>query len=110
MVVTVDCIDREWELQTIILEFNRFLTPHTGDGTCHFIHDVINEWGLNQKLLCIATDNAADKIAGVRQLNMNLRVELKEKDIELRRENFHIRCIAYIINLAVKECMKKVAQ
>lgn len=106
MVVTGHWIDNDWVLRSIVLEFKRFLTPHTGDAACEFMYDVINDWGIKRKLMCITTDNASDMISGVRKLNMKITADLGEVDVELRKAFFHIRCISHIINLGVKECMK----
>lgn len=41
MVVTEHWIDEDWKLNTTLLEFKLFLTPHTGDDLCAFLKGVI---------------------------------------------------------------------
>ena len=36
MVVTAHWIDSSWNLQSAVIDFNRFLTSHTGDAACKF--------------------------------------------------------------------------
>lgn len=103
MVVTGHWIDESWTMRATVLEFKRFITPHTGDAVCHFIEEVIKDGGLENSLMSITTDNASDMIAAIRKLNNKIHNALDVTDSSLRFENFHIRCIAHIVNLSVKE-------
>lgn len=88
-----------------MLEFERFIIPHTGHAACHFIYEVIKYWGLNKSIMAVATDNASDMVSVVRELNEKLRNKLGDDDFSLRVDNFHVRCLPHVVNLAVKDCM-----
>lgn len=58
--------------------------------------------------MAITNENASDMIAGIRKLNIKIHNELAGKDSNLRFQNFHIRYIANIDILAMKECISLV--
>ncbi len=64
----------------------------------------LKDWGLTNKILCITTDNGADIVKGMRLLRCKL---MRENRIILT-EGFHVRCIAHVINLAIKEAFKDI--
>lgn len=64
MVVTEHYFDNHWERESVILEINRFYTPHTFEAAEAFLKDVIETWNLIKRIQCVTTDNASDMIRG----------------------------------------------
>ena len=85
-------------LYHFILDFLHFPYPHTGTKIAVAIKSVTDEFGISEKLLSLATDNAANEVLGVERLQ-----EMGEELDNL----IHVRCICHIINLAVKEGLKE---
>lgn len=57
-----------------------------------------------KKVQSITTDNGADIIKGVEKLEA--KVSTLFPAIEIIENSFHIRCVAHVINLGVKDSMK----
>lgn len=106
VVITGHWIDANWCLQSVILDFKRFPTPHTADAICTTLMDTIIGWDLASSLRAVTTDNASDMTAGIKGLREKLNDLSPGQYPEV--EGFHVRCLAHIINLAVKSCMGEV--
>lgn len=107
MTITVHFIDNSWKMKSCLLDFVRFKTPHTGEASFGILHDTIKTWELDKMVHSITTDNAADIVRGVEILRSVLYAETYLDQYRPRR-SFHVRCIAHVLNLAVKECMQLV--
>ena len=105
MSVTAHWVDNGWVMHSALLEFKRFLTPHTGEAAKVFLKEVIGEWNLNRRISSVTTDNAADMVKGIELLRKDLD---KETPGMYASTSFHTRCVAHVINLAVKECMSDI--
>lgn len=104
MVVTIHWIDQDWNMRNTILDFIRFKTPHTGEASYSVLLDTVKTWNLERLVYSITTDNATDIVKGVKLLRKHL---YKTYSMESHRPdgNFHVKCLAHVLNLAVKECM-----
>ena len=89
-------------MKSIILDFVRFVPPHTGEATAALLHGIMEKWNLTHKISSITTDNASDVCTGISVLHERLFAK-GSKQRNLRE--FHIRCIAHVINFAVKKCL-----
>lgn len=106
MVVTAHFIDKNWNMKSVIIEFDRFYTPHTGEAVEAFLRDVIERWGISQRVQAVTTDSASDMIRGMSLLHRWL--SSIDPNMPQLRSHFHIRCFAHVLNLATKECMKDI--
>lgn len=91
-------------MRSIILEFKRFITPHIGKAAYQFISEVIKDWSVSKSMMVATTDNASDMVSAFYELNEKLRNVLCNDHCTLRVDNFHVCCVAHILNIAVK-CM-----
>lgn len=57
--LTTHCIDNEWELQKIILNYKWIVWTHDGESLFRFISQLIMEWNLDKKLFSMIVDHAS---------------------------------------------------
>lgn len=68
--LTVHYIDNEYSLRSHILETREFAESHTAHNIAEGLKDSLLEWGLSdQSLAGVATDNGANMVAAIRELN-----------------------------------------
>lgn len=104
LAISIHWISNDWKMKSLLLDFPCFITPHTGNSVCNQLISTILEWGIGNKVQSITTDNGSDVVSGVTKLNNILLTMFPD---QRRIENsFHIRCVAHVLNLAVKDCMK----
>jgi hAT family C-terminal dimerisation region/BED zinc finger len=99
MGITAHYIDKDWALQSFVLDFVPLSGDHTGDNLCNVFAAVCERFDLLPRLLGMATDNAS---------NVNKFLELFETraghghGAKFDKEEQHVRCAAHVINLAVQ--------
>jgi hypothetical protein len=84
------------ELQHLLLDFSLIPYPHKGEDIKIKVQEVIQEFGLLDKIIAITTDNASNNIKEIQELQLWLNENYNTP------ENIHLRCFAHIINLSVK--------
>lgn len=105
MDITALWLDKEWEMQNTIFEFIRFKSSHVGKAGFSILNEVISSWGLElEKVQSITTDNASAIMKGFELLRKQLFAtnQFQQYSSDF---NFHVRFIAHVLNLVVKECM-----
>lgn len=103
--VTAHWIDDTWSLRSILLDFQRFSSPHTGESTATMLLSIFERWGVCQKIRTVTSDNASDMCVGVNLLRERLQAV---GNANRPNSEFHVRCLAHVINLAVKSCLELV--
>jgi len=101
--ITKHWIDLDWNLKAVTLDFKHFPTPHTGESAATILREVLDEFHISPKFISITTDNGSDIVAGVRILYRSLQTSSQNNLVQV-----HTRCVAYVINLAVRECFSLV--
>lgn len=94
---TAHWVDKEWNMQSVILEFVRFETAHTGLNVKYLILDILEDWDLKESFLAITSDNGSEMILGLELVGS-----------VINRGGFHIRCMAHVMNLAVKDAFDRI--
>ena len=87
--ITSHFISNEWALVSNVLQTRALHESHTGSNIANLLKEAMNEWGLEDKVPAIVTDNAA---------NMLLAVSLIEC--------LHVGCFAHVLNLASQAALK----
>lgn len=100
MVLTAHWINDEWDLKHVIISFQRFPHPHTGEKIQEVTLKIFQEFSIATKASTITIDNGSNQVAGMKILSTKL-----AKDLQV---NFNvIRCGAHTIALVVNAGLKK---
>lgn len=90
MAVTAHFINQNFKLQSMLLDCSSYGESHTSENLSNELKKVIFEWNLDQKILMVISDNAA-----------NIRKAIKD-DLKLK----HFGCYAHTINLVAQDALK----
>lgn len=90
--VTAHFICDDFQIKTVLLDCTSFPESHTSVNLAAELKKIIEEWNLNEKILMVVSDNAA-----------NIRKAIKD---ELRLK--HFGCYAHTINLIVQDALKHI--
>jgi hypothetical protein len=97
--ITVHFIDKDWEVRDCLLDFIAFKGSHTGEKMGETLISVLEEFGIENKILTVTVDNKSN--------NDTMVAYLLNKGI-LKDAECHIRCFAHVLNLAVKDALVEV--
>lgn len=97
--ITAHFIDKDWQLQSIILDISSMPQPHTGEIIKDTLLTVATDFGIESRIFALTTDNAKNITKGVKLLT----TELHSK---CGRQIYSIRCGAHVLNLTVQEGLK----
>jgi hAT family C-terminal dimerisation region/Domain of unknown function (DUF4413) len=103
MVLTAHWINNEWNLKHVVIAFQRFPHPHTGQQIQEATLKIFQDFSIATKALTITIDNGANQVAAMRLLSDTLATEL-QVDFNV------IRCGAHTIALVVNSGLKKFQQ
>ena len=82
-------------IQSIVLDFRRYVALHTGQDASAMLLDVIESKEIANKLLCVTSDNASDMCKAMNHMHEILHACSL---ITCVLENFYMRFIAYMVN------------
>uniref|UniRef100_A0A803MDM2 BED-type domain-containing protein n=1 Tax=Chenopodium quinoa TaxID=63459 RepID=A0A803MDM2_CHEQI len=100
--LTAHFIDDSWKLHKRILNF-QMMDGHKGKEIGKVVETCILEWGIEEKISCVTVDNASSNDVAI----SHLRKKLSDK-LVLGGEFFHMRCVAHVLNLIVRDGLSKV--
>nr|KAJ0222091.1 hypothetical protein LSAT_V11C200062950 [Lactuca sativa] len=98
MVVTGHFIDDDWVMHKRILNF-RPIDTHVGEDVGRLLLECIHEWGI-KNVMTISMDNATTNDKALEFLTKKL------PNLYEGGKHFHVRCVAHILNLIVKDGLK----
>ena len=88
---TAHYITSDWELKHCVLGTRRLEDRHTGDNIQQAIHIIASEYGIQDKIDAITTDNASN-------------MAVAAKTLHFTTENHgHVNCFAHTMQLAVED-------
>ncbi|CAI5484496.1 unnamed protein product [Closterium sp. Yama58-4] len=99
LVVTGHWIDEAFQLRTMVLEFREMLGRHGGKEIAKVVEETVVQWKLEGRCLGLTSDNASSNIAAFRRLSEEGGGRC------FFTERMHFRCLAHVINLAVKAAL-----
>ena len=90
-IISVTChyINKDFELKTRTLQTEKITGSHTAHALSQTLNNIFCHWNINEKVKCAVTDNAANMLAAVRNLNSVSSVS----------------CFAHTLNLVVKKSL-----
>ena len=86
MAVTAHCINKKWEVQSLLLNCFKISDRHTAENLRNLMVLETNKWDITKKVHTVVTDNAANIVAAVRLTGWN-----------------HHSCFAHSLNLIVQD-------
>ncbi|CAK8565823.1 unnamed protein product [Lathyrus sativus] len=104
MCVTAHYIDDEWNLKKSILSFG-IIADHKGETIGITLENCMKEWGI-KSICCVTVDNASANNLAIDYLNRG--VSFWNGCTLFNGEYLHMRCIAHILNLIIKEGIKDI--
>ena len=99
MGVTCHWIDTSWNIQKQLIVFRDFDEQHTTYNIYLLISNILQDYGLVQKILTIGFDNASANTVSINDLKTVCQLNLGGKF-------FHVRCACHILNLCVLKIFK----
>ena len=75
--ITCHWIDDDWNLHEALLDFKHVPGSHTGRNLEDHVFNVIKEFGIQNKLFCITTDNASNNSKMMKRISKLLKNDLK---------------------------------
>ena len=111
MVVTAHYVAKDWNLNKLIMSFKPLPSPQTGQAIADCLSQTLIEWKVLSKLSFITLDNASSNNLAVTRLKQFVTDPTRNANPQLTPANsgyFHVRCLAHVINLVVKEGITKV--
>ena len=96
--VTAHYVTAEFRLGSCLLECIRYTERHTADNLCTELRRLITEWSLEEKLVAVVTDNAANITAAIKQLQQT----------DGLRAVKHLPCFAHTLNLIVQPAVQSI--
>lgn len=90
--ITVTChfVNKDYKLNSKVLTTSQMNGPHTADNIATSLKQIIEEWNLQNKVMAIVTDNAANMKAAIQILKLR-----------------HLPCYAHTLNLVVTQALIK---
>lgn len=99
MAVTVHFIDKDFILNSLILDSVSFRDAHSGEQIASVLKNIVDEFGIKDKVLAVCTDNASNNDTFIQDLLDNGYIKDKE---------CHIRCFAHVLNLSAQDSLKEI--
>lgn len=91
--LTAHFIDDECIMRSVLLDCFNFNDRHTSENLLNEINRVLIKWGIQDKIIAVVTDNAANVTAAVRQGGWK-----------------HLPCLAHSLNLVVQSGLKEISE
>lgn len=91
--------------RNLLLDFVRFPTPHNGQKSVNILFEMLSHRNLLGKVKDVTTNNASDMVSAIERLSDLLNIDNNSSGTV---NDLHIRCLAHILNLAVKDCLTDV--
>lgn len=101
--ITGHFINSDWQLKSLILEFQLIPHPHDAPAICDFMKTAIVDLNIQDKILAITTDNGPNVVAAIGLLEKDLRLKEKFPNIGFT----HFRCLGHVLHLAVQKALKQ---
>jgi hypothetical protein len=92
-------ISNNFELRNLLLNFEEIPHPHDSNAIFNVLKMTCIEYQIQNKIISVTTDNASNNVSGVKIFKNWLIENNGIKQVN----DFHLRCFAHVINLAVND-------
>ena len=99
MCLTAHFIDKDWKLHKKILNFC-VISSHKGESIGRAVEECLVDWGI-KKVCTLTVDNASSNDTAIAFLKRKF--AKKSYSFVLGGKHFHMRCVAHILNLIVRD-------
>jgi hypothetical protein len=100
LAITAYYIDNNWEFREVLIGFEQIHGEHTGVVLSRIVEDVLEQFGIQDRLLAVTTDNASNNGT----LTAELQAALAEASgiMSWDSEKMHLPCLAHVVQLSVR--------
>jgi hypothetical protein len=102
MAITGYFIDQEWNYREVLLGFEHIHGSHTGSNLSETVFQILQEYGITDRVLSITTDNASNNNTMI----MNIQDIIQSQGLT-NTSVFRIPCLAHVIQLSLKQLLGK---
>lgn len=85
-------IDKSWRLREVLLGFEQLVGPHAGRNIGEVILEVLEKYGVRDRINAITTDNAS---------NNSTAVSFMRRYIGGTMPTYHLPCLAHVLQLSL---------
>ncbi|EXX56929.1 hypothetical protein RirG_211800 [Rhizophagus irregularis DAOM 197198w] len=103
LAITLHWINENWTMTRVLLDMVPLHERHTGSYITEKVLETITYYNIGARILSVTTDNAANMNVFGRTLSEVLQSKYNNLDFE------HVHCAAHVLNLAVSDGMKIIA-
>ena len=103
MCLIVHFIDDDWKMHKRIISFCPII-GHSREVIGMAVERWLLNWGID-RVFTVTVDNASSNDVGLQYLKRRLN---SWKGTVLRGDHLHVRCVAHILNLVVKDGLNKI--
>lgn len=104
LAITGSWITHDWHLEETLLDFVELSGPHDGQNMANAVASVLDELGIEEKVVALVSDNASNNGTLIQHLSTTL--EKSSPTSRWSRDKAHIRCLAHVIHLAVMALLR----
>jgi len=109
MSVTIHFLTKEMKLKKAVLSLRLAPSPHTGVHLAEMFLEVLQQWGVTERLMAITSDNATNNDTFFRCLS-SAAVLYNAETIRMSNGNvLQVRCAGHVLNLLAKAGLKVIA-
>ena len=101
--VTCHWIDKSWTIQKRLIAYRVFDEDDTALNIFFKLRDIVDEYGLGQKIFSFGFDNASANTASITDLKRHCQPVLRGKF-------FHIRCFCHILNICIQKFLSNLKE
>jgi hypothetical protein len=109
VITTAHYINNQWELKKSIISFWPLSLPHSGQAIANRISQVLIKWNALDKVAFLTLYNASSNNLAITRLQWFITDQSQTPGQQAISVHFHIRCLAHVINLVVKDGLKQLS-